>query len=1075
MKKNLLLIFFLTITWGITYAQERTVSGKITDETGAGLPGANIMVKGTTRGQITNADGQFTIEVSPDAILQISSIGYATQEIPVGNQTTINTQLKIDVTELNEVVVTGYFTEQKKDIIGSVSVVKTDELLQTPSGNVTNQLQGRASGVIVTSSGTPGAAAKVRIRGFGTLSGGANPLYIIDGVPVTDDNATATNSPAAINSLNPNDIESMQVLKDAAAASIYGSRAAGGVIIITTKKGVAGSAKVTVDSYYGASYVSSKDFPDLLSTEEMGQLLWTQQLNATGTTPTNAQYGSGPNPVVPEYILAGGFSGAQLEAMKVSNPTAYANAINPANYDFVTNPIIKSADTDWFDEVFNPAPIRNIQLGVSGGSDKGSYSLSFNNFSQDNTANKFGHYNRYTTRANTSFKVGAIRIGENLQVSYTNSTGTGVSAPWNMQPLVPVYDIMGNPASTRAASTGNGSNPISGNMRNKDDSNTNFGIFGNAYADVTLLKNFVVRTSFGIDYGSNDVWDYTQRTYEHAQNTTQNSLSRTMNQNTSWTWTNTITYNKTFGKQVVKVLAGTEAIRRYSDDVTGSVQDYPDNVIGNTDFVTLSTGSGVQSVSGGFTRESLASLFGRVDYTFADKYLINATVRRDGSSKFGINNRYGVFPAVGVAWRLSGEEFMKGIEWLNDLKVRGSYGVIGNQNGLSAANQYSTYNRRPQDGYPLGNSNAVTPGFTPARLGNPDARWERNITTNIGVDATLFNNSLDVTFEYFIKNTEDLLVQNQASYTGTTATQPSVNIGSMVNKGIDFNITKRGSIIPGLTYAATVNFTHYKNEVKKVLDNDDSFLIGVNETSGMGVITRTQKGFPVSYIWGYEIDGFFQTPAEAAEYSAANSSWITARYGGWRIKDTNGDHIVDEKDRTQIGSPHPDFQVGFNLSLGYKNFDLTGFLFWNQGGQVINSSRRDTDFNRFIFVRSARMLYESWTPENPDARLPRLSSTDSQSPQYPTTYFVEDMTFVRMKTLQLGYTFPQSLVSKLRISKLRVYVQAQNLFTAVGGKNPFSGLDPDAALSGNQDTQMGVVNSQNPTPKQIIGGISLGF
>ncbi len=1041
-----------------------TITGTVTDaSTGEPLPGVYVIVEGTTQGAITNVDGSYSLEVSgEDAVLRISCVGYETQEIPVGSRSVIDVQMVTEITELTTVVVTGYSSEQKKDIIGSVAVVNTEDMMQTNTATVGGQLQGRASGVFVTSNGDPDANAKVRIRGFGSF-GGSTPLYIIDGVPA-DENA--------FNSLNPNDVESIQVLKDASSASIYGARAASGVVIISTKQGQSGRTKVSLDVYSGINYVSSKDFPELLNAEEYGEYWW-KSYEGAGITPNHAQYGLGAEPSIPEYLKAGTWTGDQLENLKTSDPALFAQVTDPSLYDFETYQIVKSADTDWFDKVFNPAQITSVQLGATGGSENGTYALSLRYYDQDNTSNEWADFKRYTVRSNSSFNItDNVRIGENLQVAYTHQKGSGSGSPSRlMNPLLPVYDIMGMPASGAVAGMGNARNPIGDRWRSRFDKSNSTRIFGNVYGEVTLFNDLVARTTLGVSYSNSSSWNLSQQTYEHAENTSISSLAQSSRLSSSWTWTNTLVYTKTFGNHSLNIVAGTEAIQDYTESVTGNRQDYDIN--DDPNFVMLNTGLGLQTNSGDFSRESLASLFGKLDYSYADKYLLNATLRRDGSSKFGENNRYGIFPAVGIGWRISQENFMQGLSWLDDLKLRGSYGVIGNQTGLGAQNQYTRYTKNLGDGYAINGGNTLLPGFVIDAIGNPDARWEKSITTNAGFDMTMYRGRLSLSFEYYIKETEDLLVENQAPETGSSASQPDVNIGNMTNKGIDANVTARGNILSDLSYEVTATFSHYKNTVDKVLDSEDSFLSGASDQD-MGVITRTEKGNPISYLWGYEVDGFFNTQAEADAYAAEYSSWITPEVGRWRIKDQNGDKIIDEEDRVQIGSPHPDFQVGFNVSLAYKNFDLSSFIFWNQGGQIFSTYRRDQDMNLWQYNRSKRMLYDSWTPDNTDALLPKLDINDTESKSFPTDYYVEDITYVRLKTLQLGYTLPQSLTSRLNIERMRIYVQGQNLLTILGGDKPFTGLDPDASLSGT-DISMGVVSSQNPTPRQFVVGLNLEF
>jgi TonB-linked SusC/RagA family outer membrane protein len=1054
----------------VSNAQAQKVQGTITDAKGEILVGVAVQVKGTNNWMVTDLDGKYSLNVpGGNGTLIFTLIGYKTAEIATNGRLIVNVVMEEEVTSLDEVLVTGYSTERKKDIIGSVSVVQVDKMKQINSATVSNQLQGLASGVIVTGDGTMDGA-KVRIRGFGSF-GDSEPLYIIDGMPAGS---------AVFNSLNSNDVESIQVLKDAASASIYGARAANGVVIITTVKGGKNiKPQVTFDMYSGINYVNSNEFPALLNAEEYGRYWYLAQTNA-GNEPTHAQYtyDAQGNVIIPEYIKAGSYSGANLISVKQTNPSLYSSLIDPANYNFQTHQIVKSGDTDWFNELYNPASVTNIQLGMSNRTDAGSYAVSFNYYNSGNPGNEYAYFHRYTVRANSSFNITKhLQVGENLQVVYNDRSGSGYSSSaWYMQPLIPVYDIMGNPTGGACVGLSQARNPIATNWRNRLDRTYTGGMFGNVFADLKI-SDFVFHTSFGLDYRNVDDWDITQKTYEDAENTETNSLARTMTMYRNWTWTNTLTYAKAFGQHNVKILLGTEAIDNYNDNVYGyrDTFDFDDN----EDFMVLDAGLGTQSATGTYARTSLFSIFGRADYSFADKYLFNATLRRDGSSKFGENYRYGLFPSVGIGWRISQEPFMKDIRWINDLKLRASWGIIGNQNGLSASNQYTQYiKNNQQGGYAISGGNTSVNGYYVSTIGNPDARWEKNETTNIGFDASLFDGKLDVSAEYFKKVTKDLLVQNQAPQTGSNATQPSVNVGQMTNRGFDFNITNRGQIFGAINYTAVFNFTHYRNIVDRVLDSDASYIVGYNSLS-MSSLVRTEKGKPMSYIYTYQVDGFFTSQKEVDDYLAAGySSPITPKVGRWRLKDLNGDKIINEGDRSMTGSPHPDFQLGTNLTLQWKDFDFGFFVFWNQGGKIFNLSRLDVDFNRFTYNRSKRMLYQSYSiangADNSNALLPVIDASDSETTNIPTDYYVEDATYLRLKNLSLGYTIPKKLTDKINLGRVRVYIQGQNLITIKGGKKPFSGMDPEAALSGS-DIGMGVIGSQSPTPSNFVGGININF
>lgn len=1084
------------------------VKGEVRDGSGQTVPGVSVSVKGTKIGTLTDMNGKFSIAAPANSILIFSYIGFIAQEVPVGSKTILNVKLLEDVGNLNEVVVTGYATEQKKDILGSVSIVDAADLQATPTGNVTSQLQGRSPGVTVSGDGSLDGGAKVRIRGFGSFTG-SEPLYVIDGVPVSPNTPNAGSrsgsTTSAIDNLNPNDIASVQVLKDAASASIYGARAANGVVIITTKKGKSGGAKVTVDAYTGMNYVSPGSFPDLLNAQQMGELYWKQMQGAYAATGNPAyqpggaswkhdQYGSGINPVIPEFILVNNngsrIGGAALEKMRVSDPALFASLTNPANYNQRTHQIVRSADTDWFDEVYDAAPIQNIQVGATGGSDQGNYALSLNYMTRENTSAKTNTFDRYTLRANSNFKIKEnIRFGENIQISYNKMNGNGFPdgggprAAWVMQPLIPVYDIMGNPASSAApqlVSTNDpGRNPVTESYRNRFDKSENYGIFGNAYAEVDILKGLTARTSFGIDFASRSSKDLNPLTYEHAENTAANSISNRKNFSNTWTWSNTLNYSTTFkDKHDFKVLLGTEAIKSYAEDLFAQRLGVALNMEEDPNFQVIDAGVGAQTNSGSFRRSTLYSIFSRVDYSYAGKYLINATVRRDESSKFSAKNRVGYFPAVAAGWRISGEDWMKEVKFLTDLKLRASYGIIGNQSGLPNQNQYNVYVSSLGQGYPLSGAQSVfNDSYTYGSVGNTNAKWEQNTTTNIGLDASMFKGLVNFSVEVYQKNTKDLLVRNQAALTGTMATQPFLNAGDMRNRGIDLGISKNGELKSGFTYDVSLTFSKYKNEVTRILDNPLATIIGEGSRLN-GSPSLTMVGQPIGSFYGYKLDGFYNSQAEVDDFNAkynpngTTTPWIPAGVGNWKIKDVNGDGLINAQDRTILGSPHPDFQTSLNLSAGYKNFDFTAFFFYSKGGEIFNLSRFNTDFNTFQFNRSERMLNESWTPElGNNAKLPKLNVLDNYSNSNVSDYYLEDASYLRLKTLQLGYTIPTRLVNKLKMDKVRIYVQAQNLFTV----SKSTVLDADAALNGDTDTSMGVIANTLPTPKQLLFGISVGF
>jgi TonB-dependent starch-binding outer membrane protein SusC len=1079
MKKFCFLIFY-ALFWVllVVNAQEAAVTGKLTNKvSGEPVPGAVIQVKGTSTGVISKEDGTYSITVpAGGTVLIISSAGYQSAEVDIAGQKIIDIALTEEIKSLETTIATGYSSEKMKDIVGSVAVVNTQQTSNTASGNVVNQLQGRVSGLNVSSDGSINEQSAVRIRGIGSFSG-SEPLYIIDGVP------------GSIDRLNPNDIQTIQVLKDAAAASVYGARAANGVVVVTTKQGQQGSVKLNVDYYYGINYTSKSDFPDLLDAEELGELIWLQMKGAGreygDANWSHLQYGNGPEPVIPEYVLVNDngnkMGGAILEAMKISDPARFASLVDPANYDFKTHQIVKSGNSDWFDEVYRPAPVQNIQFSVSTGSERGTFVLGLNYYNRKGTVDKYSFNKRYMLRANTTYNLlNFIKLGENLQVTYTQARNAEhPSGAWNYPSYCPVYDIAGMPTGSAiptisATGRGLGNNPVTTPWRNRFDGSYTYAIFGNAFIELQIIKGLLFRSSFGIDYYSTMAKDLTQITYENTEGSTPpNTLSWSSLSSNAWTFTNTLTYTKSFGSHNFKLLMASEAINNFSQNLQGERTNLL--IDDNDDYLVIDAGTGTQNSSGSISHSGLFSIFGRLDYDFGEKYLLNFTLRRDGSSKFGANYRFGYFPAFAIGWRISDEKFMEGLKWISDLKLRASYGIIGNQSGLSNDNQYNTYIQTINESYPIqGANNTIGQSYVKNRIGNEDTRWEKSVSVNAGLDASLFSDAFRITFDYFVKETRDLLVMAQPPKTSPDITQPYINAGIIKNNGIEFTLTNHGSIVKDFNYEVSLNFSAYRNEVLKVFGDSKTALTG--GSTQMGNACLTKQGQPISFFYGYKIDGFFNTQQEVNDYVATtNNTWLVPAVGRWRIKDISGpggvpDQVINDYDRTYLGSPHPDFQAGLNITLSYKNFDFNSFIFWNQGGNLFNLTRRNIDFNTGFYNRSKRMLEDSWTPEHTDALLPKLDINDSYSSRYITDYYVEDATYVRLRQLTLGYALPPNLIRKVRLNKLRVYIQCQNLFTFTR----FSGMDPGLSVT-SSDLSMGIYSGGNPTPRQILFGVNLGL
>ena len=1032
MKKLLLmsvtLVLFAFVSNG---ALAQTVTGTvISSEDNTGIPGVNVLIQGTSTGVVTDFEGNYRINVNQGDVLVFSYVSFITQAVTVGNQSVIDVTLQVDVTSLSEVVVTGYATQQKKDLTGSVGVVDTDELTAIPTGNVANQLQGRVAGVTVTGSGQPGATSKVRIRGFGSFLNN-DPLYVVDGVPTQD-----------ISTLNPNDIESMNVLKDAGAASIYGSRASNGVIIITTKRGTSG-VQFNYDMYYGSQ--SPGGGPEgLLQTQgymELQQLVYDND----GTTETHPVYGPSGSLSLPSW----------------------------------------AANTDWFDEMTDNATIQNHDLSFSGGSESARFFGGVGYFKQEGVV-KHTYSQRVSARFNSEFKVlnDRITVGENMTISHRSGNGVtnlGEGSPIQMgsyrtQPIIPAViteQIVGNPhiflpgewgGTGIAPRLGNGDNVLAALTRDKDDTGFDVRFVGSAFLDVKIAEGLNFRSTAGGTIQQGYWTNYTFATYESAENVATPTFAEGAWWNADWVWTNTLTWDKTFNESHrILAVAGYEAVEYgIGRNVSGQRAGYFSDAV---DFRTLSNGAQIQNAnSGANTETTLVSQFLRADYAFRDKYLFSATVRRDGSSRFGADNRYGVFPSFSAGWRVSDEAFLSGSSWLADLKIRGGYGTMGNQLPISPQNQFFLYGGSAStSNYDLnGTGTSSLQGFRPTRIGNPDAKWETNVTTNVGFDASLVENKIEFIFDWYSKETQDLLYNPELPGTAGAAEPPFVNIASMRNSGIDLQLIYRDQW-GDFGFEGNATFTSYNNEITKIADGIDFWDAG---GSRIGSFSRNQVGHSMGDFYGYQVQGLFQ---DASEVSGA-ATQDGAEPGFFRFEDTDGSNEITPDDRTFIGSPNPDFTYGLNLTFTYKNFDLTTFLYGSQGNDIFNWNLWWTDFwPSFQGQKSENLLTNSWTPSNTGATTPKASNTSNFSTNTQSaSYYIEDGSYMRMKNIQIGYNFDQNTLNSMGLRSLRVYVQGVNLLTAT----KYSGLDPE--LGGNDDN-FGIDRGNYPNVKQFIFGLNIGL
>lgn len=1036
-----------------------TVTGKVvSDEENSALVGATVLVRGTTTGALTDGEGNFTIN-APDAnaVLVISYLGYTTQEVPLAGRTDVTVAMLSDVTNLSEVIITGYTAQSRRDVTGAVASIDTETLNEVAAPNLANQLQGRVAGVTVQQDNRPGASAVIRIRGYGTINNN-NPLYIIDGVPTQNTNDLIQ--------INPANIENIQILKDASAASIYGSRAANGVVIITTKKGKVGTPKVTFSARAGIQQATSE--LDLLNTQQLGELLYNQQRNDyivnngsdAGFVFNHPQYGDNPNDpnFIPDFI----FPTAAFEGDPATDPSLYSDQ---EPFYLITR--AAKEGTDWYDEVYETAALQEYNLNVSGGTNTANYFVGFNYFTQDGIVKNTG-FDRYSFRVNSNLSPTPwLRFGESAEISYTentglfgnNSEGNPIAEMYRTHPMIPVTDINGFPAGTRGGGLGNAEPPTNSLLRARDNISESWRIFGSAYMEMDFLKYFTFKTQIGINasqfYGS----FFTPRNIEAAEAIAQNSLSVQHNNFLGWTWYNTLNFNTVIGDaHKINVLLGTEAIDNRFRQVQGSRANFFSDDI---TYRFLNAGEAAINNSHFGSESSLFALFGRANYSLLDRYLFDFTIRRDGSSRFGTNNRYAVFPAFSVGWRVSEEPFLQSADWLTDFKIRGGWGQMGNQE-IANDNAFFTYRTSlTASAYDInGTNSSVVAGFDTQRFGNANGKWETTTTTNIGFDLTLWN-SLTVNFDWYEKVTEDMLYVLNLPATQGDASAPFQNVGEMNNTGIDLQVSYQNTVLNGdLSYSITANFSQYNNEVVSLGDNEDEVLLGQDRRQF--IYTRSVAGQPLSSFYGLIVDGF--TTAEDVGNGVYDAYYD--RPGRYKYRDLDGNGVIDEDDRTFIGSPHPDFTYGLNLAVNYKNLDVSIFFQGVQGNDIYNYVSRWIDFNTFQGNRSVRMLNESWTPENANsATLPALSANDNLSYQ-PSDAFIEDGSYFRLRNVQIGYTFDQLPF----LSNLRVYVQGTNLFTLTD----YSGLDPEV-MQGRGTSTLGFDEGQYPISQQFLLGVNFGF
>ena len=995
-----------------SYAQV-TATGVITDAaTGEPIIGASVVEEGTTNGTVTDFDGQFTLTVAKDAMVVVSYVGYKTQQLYAGEN------LKISLAEDNEVleelVVTGYTTQRKADLTGAVSAISAADLEKQQENNPMKALQGKVPGMNITADGSPSGAATVRIRGIGTLNNN-DPLYIIDGVPTK----------SGMHELNPNDIESIQVLKDAASASIYGSRAANGVIIITTKRGAEGKIRVDLDASVAVQSYTNR--MKVLDAQQFGQVMWQAYVND----------GMNPNINALGYRYDWGYN---AQGFPVLNNITMNKYLDEAG-------TVPAANTDWYSETTRPGVIQNYNVSVSHGGQKGSSFFSLGYYRNDGVI-KTSNFDRFSARINSDYKIigDYVTIGENFTMSRTSE----VAAPGNFlenvlqfNPSLPIYTTEGEFAGP-VGGYPDRENPVARLERNKDNRYTYWRVFGNAYININPVKGLNIRTTAGIDYAQKKQRIFTYPITEGTMANDKNAVEAKQEHWLKWMWNAVATYNLEIGKHRADFLLGTELNREIDEYFSGYKEGY---LLLNTNYMWPDAGVGTAQAYGNGGGFSLISFFGKANYTYDNRYLVSFTLRHDGSSRFGKNNRFATFPSVSAGWRISQEKFMRNTaSWLDDLKIRASWGQTGNQD-ISPTARYtiyeSNYGVNESGGQSYGTSydiegtnggHTLQSGFKRNQIGNDDIKWETTTQTNAGLDFSFFRQTFYGSFDWFYKQTKDILVLMDGIAAMGEGSAQWVNAGAMDNMGVELTLGYRNQTKGGFKYDITANLSHYKNTVTKLPET----IAAKGTFGGNGV--KSVVGHAMGSQVGYVADGIFKSQEEVDNHAAQEGAAV----GRIRYKDLNGDGLITEADQDWIYSPVPAVMFGANFYFEYKGFDLTLFFQGVGAVDVITDLKRETDIWAGLnigFLNKGTRLLDAWSPTNPDSNIPALSLSDNNNEKRVSTYWVEDGSFLKLRNIQLGYNLPKSACEKMKMQNWRFFVSAQNVFT-IHSKS-FTGVDPE--------------------------------
>lgn len=986
--------------------QAKTVTGTVTDVSGEPIIGANIRIKGTTTGTITDIDGNFSIEAEPQSVIEVSYIGYLTQETVINNQKSIRFLLKEDTKTLDEVVVIGYGVQKKADLTGSVANINTEKLNTQSNANIGQALQGKIAGVdIVSQGGAPGSGTRIMVRGIGTLNN-ASPLYIVDGMYMN-----------SIDHINPNDIASIDVLKDASSAAIYGSRAANGVIIVTTKEGSNTEGKPIIDLSVNLGISTASKFLDMLDAKGWAEVT-----------------------------------------------TIARQAIGKPALDMATD-LANKPDNDWQDIMFRPALMQNYNLSVKGGGKYSTYYTGLGYFNQDGIV-KGTNYQRYNIQSKNDYKRGIFSAGTNLIISFSHDKplhqelrGGMIGTILQSVPTLEKYD------DTREGGYGgtygdvvNIPHPLAIIDDNiMDRYNENVKIFANLYAQIELFKGLKYKLNLTPDFSFERYKNYLNK-YDFGLATNSiTQLTERQRRRRNILVENLLTFDRTFGEHKISALAG----YTYQDSRFRHIQAYGEGLPQGLEEIDAATTN--RSNEGNSWRSVLTSILGRVFYSYQNKYLFTATIRRDGSSKFGKNNRYGYFPSFSLGWNVAEEKFMENVHWLDQLKLRGGYGVLGNQEIDNY--QYSSTITTGIN-YPDGNGGLLQGAF-PKNFANPDIKWEETAMTNVGIDFMAFNNRLSLTADYYVKNTKDILLTVPIPISSGGANDPIRNAGKIRNNGFEFNLGWMDQPNPDISYG--INFIGSFNKNKVIAMGSESGSIKGGSTNQNITTSETKAGYPIGGYWLISTAGYFNSQEEVDAYAKDGKKiQPAAELGDIKFVDANNDGVINDDDRVFQGSPFPDFTFALNGNMRYKNFDLSIGLQGVLGNKIYNATRQTLeDVTKGSNFLASCLDY--WTPENKNASHPRLTWDDpNRNTRAESDRYLENGSYLRLRSVQLGYTFPQTWF-KGAIQHARVYINAENLFTITS----YSGYSPD--VNADNANYRGFDNFIYPTNRTFMLGLNVTF